>query len=185
MTPPASSERPNVPLDAPKRALGTRIDETSWRCHYDVMLTSSFIEALQADLSTFASLGEESTTRAASQIATALGPAIRVRLLDAVAEVASELSSQLPEGQVEVRLEGGDPVLVYVEDSPAPRPAPGEEAAEARITLRLPESLKSRVEAAAARDRTSINGWLVQAIARSLESRARRIGSRFTGYARS
>ena len=41
----------------------------------------------------------------------------------------------------------------------------------ARITLRLPETLKASVEAAAAREGISVNAWLVQALARSIDRR--------------
>ena len=61
-----------------------------------------------------------------------------------------------------------------------------DEANAARITLRLPESLKSRVEAAAATTGVSVNTWLVQAAGRQLESRPHAGGSwRLTGYGRS
>ena len=56
---------------------------------------------------------------------------------------------------------------------------------EARITLRLPESLKAAVEAAASREGLSVNTWLLQVLARSVETRARRGGHRLTGFARS
>jgi predicted HicB family RNase H-like nuclease len=62
----------------------------------------------------------------------------------------------------------------------------GEELS-ARISLRLPESLKTAVEQAAAREGVSTNTWLVRAIARATESRtqAHSTGKRLTGYARS
>ncbi|SRR6266508_1440942 len=149
------------------------------------MQTSPIIDALQEDLSGFASIGDEAAGRVATQLAAALGPALRVRILEALTEAANELAPQLPEGRVEVRLQGGDPILVYVEDAPRPRPSGEEESPEARITLRLPDSLKGRLEAAAAREGTSINSWLVQAIVHRLGTRPRLVGSRVTGYARS
>jgi predicted HicB family RNase H-like nuclease len=87
---------------------------------------------------------------------------------------------------VEVRIAGHDLQLVLVrEDGTAPEPA--DEAYSARITLRLPESLKQRVESAAARDGASVNTWLVQALQRSVEShRPMSVGrNRLTGYGRS
>jgi hypothetical protein len=149
------------------------------------MQTSTIVESVQSDLSGLASLGGDVAARVAAQMTAAIGPSLRVRILEAVSEAANELAPQLPEGRVEVRIQGGDPVLVYVEDAPAPRARPGDELPEARITLRLPESLKARVDAAATREGLSVNGWLVRVIARSVETRARRVGSRLTGYARS
>jgi predicted HicB family RNase H-like nuclease len=66
-------------------------------------------------------------------------------------------------------------------------PEPVDEAFSARITLRLPESLKQRVESAAARDGASVNTWLVQALQRSVEPPRSMSGSRnrLTGYGRS
>ena len=59
----------------------------------------------------------------------------------------------------------------------------GEEAS-GRITLRLPESLKAGVEAAADREGISTNAWVVRSIARTLEQRpARKSRNRMQGYA--
>ena len=64
-------------------------------------------------------------------------------------------------------------------------PAPGDDLS-ARITLRLPETLKAGVEAAAAREGVSANAWIVRALARALEPRAaRRSSNRLQGFARS
>jgi len=61
----------------------------------------------------------------------------------------------------------------------------GEELS-ARISLRLPESLKSTVERAAEREGISVNAWLVRAIARATESRPVHAGGkRLSGYAQS
>lgn len=82
---------------------------------------------------------------------------------------------------------GGDPELVYVDHDDAPVSAgAADEALSARITLRLPESLKSRLEAAAAASGVSVNTWLVQALGRLLEPRHFTGGSgrRLTGYGR-
>ena len=72
--------------------------------------------------------------------------------------------------------------------------AEGEDAAVARINLRLPERLKTRVEQAAGGEGLSVNAWLVRAAARSWNDgdRARgrerrtpqRAAQRYTGWAR-
>ena len=70
-------------------------------------------------------------------------------------------------------------------DGVADTGAVGEELS-ARITLRLPESLKAAVEKAADREGVSTNTWLVRAIARATESRPTHVhGKRLTGYAQS
>jgi hypothetical protein len=88
---------------------------------------------------------------------------------------------------VEVRIAGDDPGLVYIEDADSHPPEGGDEAYTARITLRLPETLKSRIETAAVSAGVSVNTWLVQALGRALEPRSTVGGGRrrLTGYGRS
>jgi predicted DNA binding CopG/RHH family protein len=56
----------------------------------------------------------------------------------------------------------------------------------ARITLRLPESLKTSVEAAAANEGVSVNTWLVRALQRAVSGGGGggfyRSGKRITGF---
>ncbi len=110
-----------------------------------------------------------------------------MRLLDLLGEAALEISSQLPSGQVEVRLSGQEPSLVYVESEPAAPSSPftGDDGMSARITLRLPETLKASIETAAAREGVSVNTWVVRALGRSASAPTRRVGRRLTGYAES
>src|SRR6266496_2796146 len=149
------------------------------------------LDALKDDLDQLASLADETVAEAARRITTALESSVRVRLLDVLSEAAAELSAGIDGGHVEVRVAGGDPDLVFLEEEPAAAPAaePGEEFG-ARITLRLSERLKVQVEAAAARDGVSVNSWIVSALARSAATESTRRGSgpgrrRLTGYGRS
>jgi hypothetical protein len=106
--------------------------------------------------------------------------------MDALGEAAAELTNQLPDGHVEVRVTGGEPELVYVPEPGAPPPT-GLEDLSARITLRLPETLKSIVDAAAQEAGMSANTWLLQQITRSADPAKRRGpgGRRMTGYGQS
>ena len=118
----------------------------------------------------------------------AIEASIGRRIQDVLAEAALELNDQLDAAHVEVRIAGRDLQLVLVrEDGTVPEPV--DEAFSARITLRLPDSLKQRVESAAAREGASVNTWLVQALQRSVESQSHRSTSgsrnRLTGYGRS
>jgi hypothetical protein len=152
------------------------------------MEMASFVEALQADLEQIAAVGDDAVSAAAQRLAGALKASAGLRLLDALTEAALELSGQLPDGHVEVRLAGQNPALVYVEDEPAPAAPTADDALSVRITLRLPESLKSAVESAAARDGVSVNTWLVRALARAVSGWAARgsgPGNRLQGFARS
>ena len=150
------------------------------------MQIDGYVQALREDLARVAAVGDESTSRAAELLALALESSFGRRLQEAIAEAALELTAQLESGRVEVRIAGGDPELVLVHDE-STGSEPTDEAFAARITLRLPESLKVRIEAAAAREGTSVNTWLVSALQRASESRRPSGGSRnrLTGYGRS
>jgi hypothetical protein len=146
------------------------------------------IEALRNDLAEMAALGDEATTQAAQRLGVALRSSAGLRILDALTEAALELSGQLPSGHVEVRLSGQDPQLIYVEDQGAAPASDPDESVTARITLRLPESLKATIEIVAGREGLSLNTWLIRAIARAVStqpSRPRRAGNRLSGYGRS
>jgi hypothetical protein len=84
---------------------------------------------------------------------------------------------------VDVRLAGRDVSFVFVPDPGRDAGPPAEEDQSARITLRLPESLKARAEAVAAGEGASLNSWLVKAVARALDQRPS--GHRLRGFARS
>jgi hypothetical protein len=142
------------------------------------------LEGLQDDLQSVAELGDLRAAPVARRLGDVLGSNLRLKLLDLLAQAAVELSSKLPAGHVEVRLAGQEPELVFV-DAPDEAPPTGEELS-ARITLRLPDSLKAAVERAADREGISTNAWLVRAIARATESRPTHAGGkRLTGYAQS
>lgn len=148
-----------------------------------------FIEALQADLERIAGVGDEAAAEAAGRLTGALRSSAGLRLLDVLSEVALELTSQLPDGHVEVRLVGQDPSLVYVADEgdATSAPAAAEDTPAARITLRVPEGLKASIELAASREGVSVNTWLVRALARAVGSGGPRRGpgNRLTGFGRS
>jgi predicted DNA binding CopG/RHH family protein len=149
------------------------------------MQIDGLTQALREDLSRVAALGDENTSRAADLLSVAIEASLGRRIQDALAEAALELNEQLDSAHVELRVAGRDLQLVLVrEDSTASEPA--DEAFSARITLRLPESLKQRIEASAAREGASVNTWLVQALQRAVESRRPSSGSRnrLTGYGR-
>jgi len=151
------------------------------------MQLEAYVQALREDLARVAAVGDESTARAAELLAVALESSFGRRLQEALSEAALELSAQLEGGRVEVRVAGGDPELVYVEAAePAPADASGE-VLSARITLRLSETLKARLEAAADAAGVSLNTWLVQTLGRLLAPRPSGGVSRhrLSGYGRS
>jgi predicted HicB family RNase H-like nuclease len=143
------------------------------------------VEALRAELASLASLGDEHVAAAGERLSQALGSALALRLLEILSEAGLEVSSQLPSGHVELRLAGQEPSLVYVEAEESVAPA-AEDGLSARVTLRLPESLKASLEAAASREGVSVNSWIIKALARGVSSTvSSRVGSRLTGFGQS
>ncbi|MFD1505690.1 toxin-antitoxin system HicB family antitoxin [Georgenia yuyongxinii] len=138
------------------------------------MDVTPYVEALRRDLLTAAEAGGEEARAAADRLLLSLDPAVRLALMDALTQAAAEITSKMPAGAVEVRLRGREPEFVV--EVPPPTPShPGPEAAMdaededgddavARITLRIPESLKTRVEELAAKSGRSLNSWIVGAL---------------------
>jgi hypothetical protein len=126
------------------------------------MRMSKFIDLLSADLKALGQLGGTELESAVSRLIPTLEPVLRTRLLEVLTEIAGELKNQFPGTHVEARLAGDNVELVYLQDETGiTRETPSE--LNARITLRLPEDLKSRIETAATKDGISLNSWLLKA----------------------
>ena len=162
------------------------------------MELSDSVEKLRRELASITRFAGEDVARAAELLTEALDSSVRLILLDVLSFAAAEITARLGDTVVEIRLADGEPAFVVTTAPPereydGPAAAAEGEPGTARLTLRLSESLKARVEAAAAREGTSVNTWLVHAAARSLETPARGRqatgrwgpGQRITGYARS
>ena len=148
-----------------------------------------YLEAVRTDLEAISG-SDEATLAVAERLARALEPSLQLRLLDALGQAAQEMGEQLPSARVDVRLSGRDVQLVVAFDEAlAERATAEEEGGTARITLRLPESTKTRVEQHADREGISTNSWLVRAVLRGLDQQQhqhhRRAGNRITGLAQS
>ena len=133
------------------------------------MQIDGHIQALREDLARVAALGDETTPRAAELLTGAIESSLGRRLQDALAEAALELDDQLEAAHVEAASQAATPSSCSSAKTDGAGAA--DEAFSARITLRLPESLKERVESAAAREGVSVNTWLVQALQRAVETR--------------
>ena len=143
------------------------------------------LEGLQEDLQGLAELGDERSAQIARRLGDALGSNLRLKLLDLLSQAALELNAKLPSGHIEVRLAGQEPELVFV-DAPGESAATVGEELSARISMRLPESLKTPVERASDAEGISTHAWLIRAIARATESRPVHVsGKRLSGYAQS
>jgi predicted HicB family RNase H-like nuclease len=164
------------------------------------MELSPYIESLQKSLQAASAPAGKEVAEAAVLLSSALEPAARLCLMEAMAEASDEITLALRDVAVEARLQGREIKFVVSEIDHAPTAPipPGSAQAEssddvARITLRLPESLKDSVEQAAGAENISVNGWLVRAISNALREhsdinhtsgRSRR-GRSFKGFARS
>jgi hypothetical protein len=174
------------------------------------MELSEYTETLRGEVATVTRFAGEDVARAGQMIADSLDSSIRLTLLDVLSGAAAEITSRLDDVAVELRLSSGNPTFVVVRAQheppvpppPAAPPAPpagpfaegDEESGTSRVTLRLPDGLKSRAEAAAAREGQSLNAWLIRAASQALgnpgggaAARSSRPGpgQRITGYARS
>ena len=167
------------------------------------MELTPFVDQLRRDLLAAAEAGGPELQRAAGLLASAAEPAALLVLLDALATAADELTSAA-DLVVEVRLRGREVELVAhhapaADNAPPPGHSPatsppatgGDDPDDntARVSLRLPEALKSQAERAAAADGVSLNTWLVRAVATATGRPVRRpgpsSGTRLTGWARS
>ena len=131
-----------------------------------------YVENLRRDLLAAAEAAGPEAREATERLTFALDPAARLALMEAVSQAAAEITAEMRDGSVDVRLDGRDLAFV-VHTAPAtpptaPAPPPEDDAdddgAVARITLRIPESVKARAEEMAARSGHSLNTWLVNVV---------------------
>ena len=158
------------------------------------MKMSLVVDGLRSDVISVGELGDDTVAEVADRIAELLGRSIPSRILDLLSEVAAEVSAELPDGRVEIRVAGDDIDLAYVEDGPAgPAGAGAERDADrerdrdmsARITLRLSESLKTRVEESAVSEGISVNAFIVRTLEHGVSGEQKRksyAGNRLRGY---
>lgn len=137
-----------------------------------------YISRLREDLTAAASAGDEQTRHTAALLGAALEPAARLTLMNALSDLAAEVTATLDDRVVEVRLDGRD-VRVAVSSTADPKtdpgtapPPPGPGASSfadmggdiSRMTLRLLDQIKGQAERAAAEQGVSLNTWVSQAV---------------------
>jgi hypothetical protein len=155
-----------------------------------------YVDNLRRELAVAADTGGDEARALAERLTASLDSAARLALLEALSAAASEITRDLAPGSVEIRLRGRDPEFAVtpppadqpIDEPPArglrsalagaievtmgvrpPYVEPDEGGGTSRITLRLPEHLKPRIDEAAARMGLSVNAWLVRAVAAALE----------------
>ncbi|MDF1603258.1 pilus assembly protein HicB [Nocardioides sp. YIM 152315] len=139
--------------------------------HMDI---TPYVESLRRDLLAAADAAGPEAREVTDRLAFALDPAARLALMEAISQAAAEITAELPEGGVDVRLNGRElEFAVHAPPAPPAAPAPPappgadeveEEGGVARITLRIPESVKTKAEELAARSGHSLNTWLVNVV---------------------
>lgn len=161
-----------------RRGTGVR---TSRRWRVDSRAAVARFEAAMTGQAALAG-GDPVVESAARALRDALGPAARQLALELAEQAAAEVDAQLPHQQVEVVLRGGQPELVIRAGVEGER-RPADEEYEARISLRLPPSLKGAIEEAARSAGESVNSFLVRDLSR-LTARSGRVGKRMRGTLR-
>ena len=139
--------------------------------HMDI---TPYVDSLKRDLLAAAEGAGDEARQVAERLSYAIDPAARLALMEAISQAAAEITAELPSGGVDVRLDGRD--LDFVVHAPSAAPAPpappappmlgedDEEGGLSRITLRIPESVKSKAEEMAAKSGQSLNTWLVNVV---------------------
>jgi hypothetical protein len=133
-----------------------------------------YVERLRHDLAQAAAAGDEQVRAAADRLTLALDPSLRLALMETLSHAAAEITTEMRDGSVDVRLAGRDVEFVVeqavpVTPPPPAAPTPGaddedDDGATARITLRLPEGVKAKAEELAAKTGSSLNTWIVNAL---------------------
>ncbi|HEX9978655.1 MAG TPA: toxin-antitoxin system HicB family antitoxin [Acidimicrobiia bacterium] len=124
--------------------------------------------------------GDPDVEDAARALLSALEPAVRQLAYDLAEQAAAEVASQLPAYEVDVVLAAGEPAL-RVRQIEAGESAQGSESLDARITLRLPPTLKDLVETAAEERGESLNTWLLKTLSTRAGEGGRRRSRSVTG----
>ncbi len=153
---------------------------------------SPYLETVRQGVTGAAALGDDSTRLVAERLGGAVEASTRLALISALSDAAAQISAEIAPSSVELRLNGVDPDLVVAVAAPTAEPTlllpareePGPEQAEvedvpaadedepvARISLRLPASVKARVDEQADADKISTNAWLLRAVMDALGQR--------------
>lgn len=168
------------------------------------MNLTPYVESLRQHLAIAGDAGGDEARALAERLTAPLESAARLVLLEALSGAADEITRELAPGSVEVRLRGGEPDFVVTTppgddefDQPArtsvvvgSETADAEDGGTARLNLRLPESLKTRIEEAAGTEGLSLNAWLIRAATAALapegtpHRRSASGGERYTGWVR-
>ncbi len=154
---------------------------------------SPYVAQLRDDLATAAAAGDEQTRRTAALLGSAIEPAARLALMNALSDLAAEVTAALDDRTVDLRLDGRDvQVSVGGASASTPHEEPREQPREStgwpgadrngplgpdagdisRVTLRIVEQIKNQAEQAAQHQGVSLNTWVAQAVQGALSGAA-------------
>ncbi|HEX9334559.1 MAG TPA: toxin-antitoxin system HicB family antitoxin [Pseudonocardiaceae bacterium] len=144
------------------------------------MELSPYVSALRENLTAAAAAGDEQIRTAARVLAATIEPAARLAIMNALSDLAGEVTLALEDRVVEVRLDGQDVQVVVTgaandDREPADEPPPtvtDPTGDITRITVRLLEELKTKAEEAASARGVSLNSFVSQAVQGALRSGA-------------
>lgn len=135
-----------------------------------------YVETIRSHLLTAAAMGNEQARETAGLLADALEPGARLALTNALSAFAAEVTAAWGAGSVEIRMRGGEPEVVVTAETVPSAPTDeavvnveaDSEAGAARVSLRMPESVKTAAETRANESALSLNAWLTRTIAGAL-----------------
>ena len=152
---------------------------------------SPYIESVRAGVANASSLADEQTQHIAERLGTAVESSTRLALIQALSDATGTISAELAPSSVELRMVGMDPEFVVTlqsgeaeptllmpepggdrEGTEEPSPTEADDEPVARITLRLPQSVKARVDEMASSEGISTNAWLIRAVMDALSERS-------------
>lgn len=144
-----------------------------------------YVSALREDLLAAAAVGDDETRRAASLLAGAIEPAARLALMNALSDLAAEVTGELDGPTVDLHLDGRN-VRVRITKHAAGQAVAADAGPAApddlrrslqdvggelsRTTVRLFNELKSQAERAAGDQGVSLNTYISRAVADSVRS---------------
>jgi hypothetical protein len=152
------------------------------------MQLTPYLEAVARDLDRATALADEQTRELTHRVAAVIEPGLRLAMVQLLSDVAAQLTAELDGPVITIRMEGRDPSWYIVRDEGTPvahDAERGDDDNSARVTVRLPEAVKKRAEAAAQIAGQSLNTWIVQALRRvtTTETTSHRSSRRISGWA--
>lgn len=139
-----------------------------------------YLDRLRADLGAVSSAAGSEVAATAERLAEALGPSVRMTIVEVLSDAAAELSAELGDALVDVRVRGREPEFTVTRNDDADDEAgygyPGadivlagtaadaDDGCQARVTVRMSDSLKARIDEVSAERGLSVNAWIVEAL---------------------